>query len=275
MIAARDRPGGARASRRRRRTSRTSRRRCRPRRRRGESKPASGRPYSYSAFQSSSTRVPDEDIDEEVEAIVTALRDGGELNRDELGRRVNCRLWGPGRYRRALAAAMQRGRSAARGGGTSWRARTAALRGRSGCRGAVSRPRPRAGVPRPHRAFALMPPAQLASNLRFSGELAPRARRCPSRRRRTSSSWRSMWPSACSRISRRRARPGRRSRHSARSAARASSASSSALSSSRLRPSSSLAGAGPRAGARRRPRRRCGGGRPRARPAAPSRPISS
>jgi hypothetical protein len=23
---------------------------------------------------------------------------------------VNCRLWGPGRYRRALAAAMQRGK---------------------------------------------------------------------------------------------------------------------------------------------------------------------
>ena len=75
----------------------------------GESKPLSGRPYSYSAFQSSSSRVPDEDIHEEVEAIVTALRDGGELNRDELGRRVNCKLWGPGRYRRALAAAMQRG----------------------------------------------------------------------------------------------------------------------------------------------------------------------
>jgi MFS family permease len=74
-----------------------------------ESKPLSGRPYSYSAFQSSSSRVPDEDIDEEVEAIVTALRDGGELTRDELGRRVHCRLWGPGRYRRALAAAMQRG----------------------------------------------------------------------------------------------------------------------------------------------------------------------
>ena len=105
-----DRAGGARRSRRRRRTSRTSRRRCRRRRRRGgDSKPLSGRPYSYSAFQSSSTRVPDEDIDEEVEAIVTALRDGGELTRDELGRRVNCRLWGPGRYRRALAAAMQRG----------------------------------------------------------------------------------------------------------------------------------------------------------------------
>ena len=65
---------------------------------------------SYSPVQQSSTRVPDEDIDEEVEAIVAALRDGGELTRDELGRRVNCKRWGPGRYRRALAAAMQRGR---------------------------------------------------------------------------------------------------------------------------------------------------------------------
>ena len=75
----------------------------------GGGRAASGRPYSYSAFQSSSSRVPDEDIDEEVAAIVAALQEGGELNRDELGRRVNCRLWGPGRYRRALAAAMQRG----------------------------------------------------------------------------------------------------------------------------------------------------------------------
>ena len=74
-----------------------------------QDRPTSGRPYSYSAFQASSTRVPDEDVDEEVGAIVAALRAGGELNRDELGRRVNCRLWGPGRYRRALSAAMQRG----------------------------------------------------------------------------------------------------------------------------------------------------------------------
>src|SRR3954451_20287320 len=42
-----------------------------------QDRPTSGRPYSYSAFQSSSTRVPDEDIDEEVGAIVAALRDGG------------------------------------------------------------------------------------------------------------------------------------------------------------------------------------------------------
>src|SRR3954454_671423 len=75
----------------------------------GDERPAPGRPYSYSAFQQSSSRVPDEDIDDEVAALAAALRDGGELSRDELGRRVNCRLWGPGRYRRALAAAMQRG----------------------------------------------------------------------------------------------------------------------------------------------------------------------
>jgi hypothetical protein len=60
-------------------------------------RPVSGRPYSYSAFQSSSTRVPDEDIDEEVAALATAVHEHGELSRDEPGRRVNCRLWGPGR----------------------------------------------------------------------------------------------------------------------------------------------------------------------------------
>ena len=37
-------------------------------------RPMSGRPYSYSAFQSSSSRVPDEDIDEEVAALAAALR---------------------------------------------------------------------------------------------------------------------------------------------------------------------------------------------------------
>ena len=82
-----------------------------------EERPSFGRPYSYSAFQQSSSRVPDEDIDEEVAALAAALREGGELSRDELGRRVNCRLWGPGRYRRALAAAMQRGDVRATGRG--------------------------------------------------------------------------------------------------------------------------------------------------------------
>ena len=66
---------------------------------------------SYSPWQQSSSRTPDEDIDEEVAALVDALHEAGEegLERSELGVRVNCRLWGPGRYRRALATAMARG----------------------------------------------------------------------------------------------------------------------------------------------------------------------
>ena len=87
-----------------------------PRRRRfGPSEAGS----SYSPVQQSSTRVPDEDIDDEVAALAAALRDAGDagLSRDELGRRVNCRHWGPGRYRRALAVAEARGvlRRAGRG----------------------------------------------------------------------------------------------------------------------------------------------------------------
>ena len=68
----------------------------------------SGRPYSYSPVLQSSSRVPDEDIDEEIAALAGALAEG-ELTRDELGRRVDCRYWGPGRYRRALAMAQARG----------------------------------------------------------------------------------------------------------------------------------------------------------------------
>ena len=63
-------------------TSRTSRSRCRPRRRRRRSPRSRARAagalgrrgrYSYSPFQQSSTRVPDEDIDEEVAALAGAL----------------------------------------------------------------------------------------------------------------------------------------------------------------------------------------------------------
>ena len=66
---------------------------------------------SYSPWQQSSSRTPDADLDVEVQALVDALREaGGEgLERRVLGDRVNCRLWGPGRYRRALATAMARG----------------------------------------------------------------------------------------------------------------------------------------------------------------------
>jgi MFS family permease len=74
---------------------------------------------SYSPVQQSSSRVPDEDVDEEVAALVAALREAGDdgLDRRVLGDRVNCRLWGPGRFRHALAVAQQRGdiRPASRG----------------------------------------------------------------------------------------------------------------------------------------------------------------
>ena len=74
---------------------------------------------SYSPVQQSSSRGPDEDVDEEVDAIVTALREAGPegLDRRVLGDRVLCRLWGPGRFRHALSVAQQRGlvRPATRG----------------------------------------------------------------------------------------------------------------------------------------------------------------
>jgi MFS family permease len=65
---------------------------------------------SYSPVQQSSSRVPDEDVDEEVATIVAALQEAGDegLDRNVLGQRVNCRLWGPGRFRHALAVAQQR-----------------------------------------------------------------------------------------------------------------------------------------------------------------------
>ena len=74
---------------------------------------------SYSPVQQSSSRVPDEDVDEEVATLVAALHQAGDggLDRGTLGDRVNCRLWGPGRFRHALAVARERGeiRAASRG----------------------------------------------------------------------------------------------------------------------------------------------------------------
>jgi MFS family permease len=74
---------------------------------------------SYSPVQQSSSRVADEDLDEEVGAIVTALHEAGPtgLDRRTLGDRVDCRRWGPGRFRHALSVAQARGlvRPATRG----------------------------------------------------------------------------------------------------------------------------------------------------------------
>jgi MFS family permease len=74
---------------------------------------------SYSPSYMSSSRVPDEDIDEEVAALAAALAEAGPdgMDRNTLGERVNCRVWGPGRYRHALSVAQERGaiRRSARG----------------------------------------------------------------------------------------------------------------------------------------------------------------
>jgi MFS family permease len=74
---------------------------------------------SYSPVQQSSSRVADEDIDDEVDAIVAALREAGPegLDRRALGDRVHCRHWGPGRFRHALSVGQARGlvRPATRG----------------------------------------------------------------------------------------------------------------------------------------------------------------
>ena len=66
---------------------------------------------AYSPVQQYSSRVPDEDIDDEVAALAAALRDAGAegMDRRTLGDRVECRLWGPGRYRHALSTAVERG----------------------------------------------------------------------------------------------------------------------------------------------------------------------
>jgi MFS family permease len=50
------------------------------------------------------------DLDREIEAIVRALRDHGATDRDRLAELVGARYWGPGRFREALAEAVDEGR---------------------------------------------------------------------------------------------------------------------------------------------------------------------
>jgi MFS family permease len=47
--------------------------------------------------------------DTEIDAITRALREGGDMSRQELARRVQARRWGPGRFRGALADALAEG----------------------------------------------------------------------------------------------------------------------------------------------------------------------
>jgi hypothetical protein len=50
-------------------------------------------------------------LDSEVSTIENALREQGSAKRQELGRRVGARYWGPGRFREALDKAVAQGRA--------------------------------------------------------------------------------------------------------------------------------------------------------------------
>jgi MFS family permease len=68
-------------------------------------------PQINSPMPSWSTRPSDEaDLELEIDTLARMLEEKGELPRDELGDLVQCRYWGPGRYRRALSKAVERGR---------------------------------------------------------------------------------------------------------------------------------------------------------------------
>jgi MFS family permease len=53
---------------------------------------------------------PDPALEEEVEILVRALAEDGPTDRSGLSRRVRARFWGPGRFRRAVRVAVERGR---------------------------------------------------------------------------------------------------------------------------------------------------------------------
>jgi hypothetical protein len=79
--------------------------------RRRRFRPGSGSSAGWSPFLSSSAREEvDDDLEREVEIIVRALTDHGELPRKELATVTGCKYWGPGRFSAALRAALDQGR---------------------------------------------------------------------------------------------------------------------------------------------------------------------
>ena len=72
-----------------------------------------GGPASWSPHMSGSTYDREEDEwwrEREISMLERALSEHGVLRRRELGDRTGCRYWGPGRFRRALQAAVDEGR---------------------------------------------------------------------------------------------------------------------------------------------------------------------
>ncbi len=93
---------------------------------------------SFSPFFGHPAEQRQEWVDREIEIIARALEEHGELGREELGRRIGARYWGPGRFRAALREAVAEG--AVR---RVSRSRYAAADGGGG--GPAGRPAPQAG----------------------------------------------------------------------------------------------------------------------------------
>ena len=67
----------------------------------------------WSPFLSSSAADVEENdyyLEREIAMLERAVQDRGELRRRELGQLVGCKYWGPGRFSRALRAAVRQGR---------------------------------------------------------------------------------------------------------------------------------------------------------------------
>ena len=70
-------------------------------------------PRSWSPLQPGSTYDPNEDrywLERELTLLERAVKDRGEMRRSELGHLIGCKYWGPGRFARALKAAVEQGR---------------------------------------------------------------------------------------------------------------------------------------------------------------------
>jgi hypothetical protein len=80
--------------------------------RRGPREPRRGL-SGWAPFASASTPDPEEDrywLEREITLLERALEDRGEMRRRDLGDLVGCKYWGPGRFARALKAAVDQGR---------------------------------------------------------------------------------------------------------------------------------------------------------------------
>ena len=70
-------------------------------------------PRSWSPLQPGSSYDRDEDrywLEREITLLESALQEHGEMRRGELGELLGCKYWGPGRFARALRAAVDQGR---------------------------------------------------------------------------------------------------------------------------------------------------------------------